>query len=53
MTLPFHIVDAVNERLDRAAEEAVGDLIESVGKYPDRSFASVAEVAELLRDLAG
>jgi hypothetical protein len=52
-TLPCHIADAVNERLDKAAADAINDLIKSLEAGPGDSFASVADVVGLIRELTG
>jgi hypothetical protein len=52
-TLPHHIADAVNERLDNAERDAINDLIKSLEAGPGDSFASVADVVELIRELSG
>jgi hypothetical protein len=53
MTMPVHVIDAVEERISDAERETVRELITSLEGIPERSFATVADVVELVRELAG
>lgn len=51
-TMAHHVIDEAWRRLDEAADERVNDLIKSL-EMADQSFASVAEVVALIRELTG
>jgi hypothetical protein len=53
LTLPVHVINAVNERITEAEERAIRDLIESIEKHGSGPYASAADVIAAIRELTG
>ena len=51
--LASEIIGLANQRMDEACDDAINDLIKSLEMDPDESFASVAGVVALIRNLTG
>ena len=52
-TLPVHVINCVNERIEEAERRAVEDLITGIREHGEAPFATAAEVIGLIRDLTG
>lgn len=52
-TMPGPVIDAVEERISDAEDEAINDLVRNLEECPEQAFASVAEVVAMIRDLTG
>jgi hypothetical protein len=52
-TMPGPVIDAVEERISDAEDDAINDLITNLEAYPDQAFTSIAEVVAVIRGITG